>query len=237
MPTLTTLLLADAIGKAESAKPKTPKPGGSTRGDRERIDEHLEAKQKEEENKQKAPPPDADLSSPEQVAHDRHADAARDLKRRAREASYNALELDNSKASHKKAAKAHRAAAKASEAALGSAMDPRAKSEFRASQHSHSLHAAYHEKMSHSSDDERKASAAKGKEEKDGHVHKGDYMPTLTTMLLTDSVSKKRKRLTGPDHSLYGPKPDPTPEELKRDQAKCKRLGKAYLRHYAKTTR
>jgi hypothetical protein len=102
------------------------------------------------------------------VAADRDADRARDLKRRAREASYNALELDNSKASHAKAAKAHRVAAKASEKALGSAMDPKSKSEFRGSQHSHNLHAAYHEKMSHSSEGERKASAEKGKEQK-GH--------------------------------------------------------------------
>lgn len=147
MPTLAAFLLADAIAKEEEPK-LTPK--------------ELE----EQKQKQKAPPPDADLASPEQVNADRSADKARDLKRRAREASYTALELENSKANHAKAAKAHHAAAKASEKALANATDPRAKSEFRSSQHSHNLHAAYHDKMSHSKEEERKASAEKGKEGK-----------------------------------------------------------------------
>lgn len=99
-------------------------------------------------------------ADPQQVAAGKAADRARDLKQRAREASYNALELDNSRAAHAKAAIKHRIAAAANAAAKNQAHDPAAKQEFRNNQHEHNLHAAYHEKMSHSSEDERKASAA-----------------------------------------------------------------------------
>jgi len=139
MPSLTTLLLTDTIDKAEE---KDEKDGGV----------------------EKPPPigekPEKPLKpTKEQVAADKAGSKARDLKHRAREASYNALELDNSRKAHAQAAEAHRAAAKANSEAKDQASDPGAKQEFRNNEHEHNLHAAYHDKMSHSSEEDRKASA------------------------------------------------------------------------------
>jgi hypothetical protein len=108
---------------------------------------------------------------PRQVAAGKAGDKARDLKQRAREASYNALELDNSRKSHALAAEAHRAAAEANGDAKDQAQDPAAKQEFRNNEHEHNLHAAYHEKMSHSSEEDRKASAALRTPADKPHLH------------------------------------------------------------------
>jgi len=162
MPNLTTLLLTDAIEEKKYSVDKA--------GDDEDDDKQPRDREDAPPEPEAPPPPIGEVPAPktkEQVASDKLASKARDLKHRAKEASYNALELDNSRENHAKAADAHQAAAKASEKALHATTNPKEQAEFRASQHSHLLHAAYHDKMSHSSDEERKASANAGKQ-----VHK-----------------------------------------------------------------
>jgi len=151
------------------------------------------------------PPPGIPPSNKAQVAGNKAANKARDLKHRAREASYNALDLDNSRKAHAAAADAHRAAAAASEKPLRSSDDPATQAEFRNSQHSHNLHAAYHDKMSHSSDEDRKASAA-------ARVNK-----------LTGVLQRKRKQLApDDDHALDSP----SRPERKRNKAEGPMLPK-----------
>jgi hypothetical protein len=154
MPSLTTLLLADAIGKAEPP----------VAGDKPALwatAQHRKAQPPQFQQQQPEPPPMTREDIDREKAANSAADRARDLRHRAREKSYNALELDNSKEAHAKAAIAHRIAAAASAAAKNKTDNPRFKQEFRNYQHEHNLHAAYHEKMSHSSEDDRKASADK----------------------------------------------------------------------------
>src|SRR5215831_900346 len=138
--------------------------------DKEQDAQKPQAKPQAQQPAPDEPPPPVTGAPPaktkQQVAGEKAVNNARDLKHRAKEASYNALELDNTRANHAAAAEAHRAAATASEKALRSTDDPQAQAEMRASQHSHNLHAAYHDKMSHSTDEERKASAAAGKQGK-----------------------------------------------------------------------
>jgi len=171
--------------------------------DKEGEKEKPQGKPQQPEPGVEPPPPGIPpKGDPRAKAGDKAANKARDLKHRAREASYNALDLDNSRKAHAAAADAHRAAADASEKALRSSTDPAAQSEFRNSQHSHNLHAAYHDKMSHSSDEDRKASAAAR------NVGKQDAVTTALDRInkITEVLQRKKKQEAPDDeHALTSP--------------------------------